>query len=71
MIPIACAVLHNFIKQEKVDDTFDNIDKEVPNIGKGSSSRRGACPRREGDSDVPEHSVAQFSQKDRSYMVRV
>ena len=58
MIPIACAVLHNFIKQGKVDDTFDNFDKEVPDVGKGSSSQRGACPRRVGDSDVTEHSFA-------------
>ena len=39
MVPIAYAVLHNFMNQEKFDDTFDNIGEAVPHVGKGSSSR--------------------------------
>ena len=44
IVPIACAVLHNFMNQEKVDDTFDNIDEAILRIGEDSSSGRGASP---------------------------
>ena len=71
MVPIACTVLHNFIKQEKADDTFDNISQAVPHVGEASSSGRGACPIREGNADVPDHIDAQFPQAEKSYMARV
>ena len=71
MVPIACVVLHNFMKQEKVNDTFDNTGEVVPHVGEGSSSRRGACPKREVDYDVSKHIAVEFSQEARVYMVRV
>ena len=71
MIPVACAVLYNFIRRENSDDTFDNSSRTVRHVGEASSSRRGTSPIREGDVDVPDHIAAQFPQQERSYMARV
>ena len=61
MVPIACAILHYFIKQEKIDDIFDNIGEAIPDVVEGSSSRRNVYPIRKGDYDVSEYIATQFS----------
>ena len=71
MVLIACAVLRNFIKQEKANVTFDNISQAVPHVGESSSSRRSASLIREGDIDVPDHIAAQLPQEEKAYMARV